>query len=100
MNSGLRVLRLEPTDTAAFRGCRAIWNAAQDIDAPGGPQMTEQVLGAWLRRTFSGDPAEAWYLPGREPGSVLGWYRLILPDLENLDRAGLLVVVDPAARRQ
>lgn len=100
MTSGMRVARLEPADAAAIRGCRAIWNAAQEIDVPDGPQITERVFGAWVRRTFSGDPAEAWYVPGREPGSILGWYRLVLPDLENLDRASLLMVIDPAARRQ
>ena len=86
--------------TAAVRGCQAAWGAALDIDDPDGPRMTGQVLAAWLRQGFIGDPAEAWLIPGAVPGSVAGWYRLELPDLENLDRAGLLIVVDPAARRQ
>jgi GNAT superfamily N-acetyltransferase len=96
----MRVVRWNPADTAALRGCRAAWVAAQAIDDPGGPRMTERELGVWLRLSFAGDPAETWFIPGAEPGSVLGWYRLELPDLENLDRAGLLIVVHPVARRQ
>ena len=61
--------------------------------------MTGQVLGAWLRQGFTGDPAEAWFIAGTTPETVVGWYSLELPDLENRDRAELLIVVDPAARR-
>ena len=84
---------------AALLGCQAAWSAALDIDDADGPRMTGQVLGAWLRQGFTGDPAEAWFIPGTTPGTVVGWYRLELPDLENRDRAELLIVVDPAARR-
>ncbi len=94
------IARWDPADTAALRGCRAAWVAAQDIDDPGGPRMTERVLAGWLSQSFTGDPAEAWYAPGPGAGTVAGWYRLELPDLENTDRAGLLIVVDPAARRR
>jgi GNAT superfamily N-acetyltransferase len=96
----MRVVRWDPADTAALRGCRAAWVAAQEIDDPGGPRMTERVLGVWLGQSFTGDPAETWLVPGAGPGSVLGWYRLELPDLENLDRAGLLIVIHPAQRRE
>lgn len=100
MTSRMRVERLDPADIAALRGCKAIWDAAQDIYDPGGPRMPEQVLGVWLRQSFIGTPAETWFMPGTKPGNVAGWYRLELPDLENLDRAALLIVIDPAARRQ
>lgn len=93
-------VRWGPADTAALRGCEAVYSAALDIDDASGPRMTGQVLSVWLRNSFTGDPAETWYLPGTAPGSVLGWYRLVLPDLENTDRGDLLIVVDPAARRQ
>jgi GNAT superfamily N-acetyltransferase len=96
----MRIVRWDPADIAALRGCQAAWGAALDIDDPGGPRMRGQVLAAWLGRGFIGNPAEAWFIQGTAPGSVLGWYRLELPDLENLDRAGLLIVIDPAARRQ
>src|SRR5690348_1685951 len=96
----MRVVRWDPADTAALRGCQAAWGAALDIDDPDGPRMTGQVLGAFLCHGFTGDPAEAWFVPGAAPGSVTGWYRLELPDLENRDRAELLIVIGPAARRQ
>jgi GNAT superfamily N-acetyltransferase len=96
----MRVVRWDPADTAALRGCEAVWGAALDIDDPDGPRMTGQVLAAYLRHGFTSDPAETWFIPGTAPGSVTGWYRLELPDLENRDRAELLIVIDPAARRQ
>jgi GNAT superfamily N-acetyltransferase len=96
----MRIVRWDTADAAALLGCQAAWGAALDIDDADGPRMTGQVLAAWLRQGFTGDPAEAWFIPGTAPGTVVGWYRLELPDLENRDRAELLVVVDPAARRQ
>jgi GNAT superfamily N-acetyltransferase len=96
----MSIVRWDQADTAVLRGCEAAWGAALDIDDADGPRMTGQVLAAWLRQGFTGDPAEAWYIPGTVPGSVVGWYRLELPDLENRDRAMLMVVVDPTARRQ
>jgi GNAT superfamily N-acetyltransferase len=94
----MRIAAWDPADSAALLGCQAAWSAALDIDDANGPRMKGQVLGAWLREGLTGDPAEAWLIPGTAPGSVVGWYRLELPDQENRDRAGLLIVVDPAAR--
>jgi len=100
LTSEMRIAAWEPADTAALHGCQATWGAALDIDDANGPRMRGQVLGAWLRRGFTGDPAEAWFIAGTPPATVVGWYRLELPDLENRDRAELLIVVDPAARRR
>jgi len=94
------LVRWDPADTAALRGCRAAWGAALDIDDPDGSRMSELALAGWLRLGFMGDPAEAWFIRGSEPGSVAGLYRLELPDLENREWASLVIVVDPAARRQ
>jgi GNAT superfamily N-acetyltransferase len=96
----MSIVQWDPADTTALRGCQAAWGAALDIDDPDGPRMTGQVLASWLRLGFLGDLAETWFVQGTAPGSVSGWYRLQLPDLENRDRAELLVVVDPAARRR
>ena len=85
---------------AALRGCKAAWDLALDLEDPQGARMPERLLGVWFGHGFTGDPAEAWFAPGSEPGSVRGWYRLELPDLENTDRAFLLVVVHPAHRRR
>jgi GNAT superfamily N-acetyltransferase len=96
----MRITRWDPADTAALAGAKAAWDAAQDIDDPNGARMTERVMGVWLRLSFGGDPAESWFVPGSTPGSVVGWYRLGLPDLENLDNAGLMIVIHPRHRRQ
>jgi len=94
------IVRWDPADTTALRGCQEVWGAALDIDDADGPRMRGQTLAAWLGQGFTGDPAETWYLPGTAPGSVAGWYRLELPDIENRDRAMLMIVTDPAQRRR
>jgi GNAT superfamily N-acetyltransferase len=96
----MRIVQWDPADMAALRGCKATWEAALDIDDPDGPRMTDRVMQGFLRVSFTGDPAETWYIPGTEPGSVIGWYRLGLPDLENLDHAGLHIVIHPDQRRR
>ena len=100
LTNEMHITRWDPADGAALSGCKAAWDAAQDIDDPDGSRMTEAVLGGFLRLSFGADPAEAWFVPGTAPGSVTGWYRLCLPDLENLDRASLMIVVHPEHRRQ
>ena len=49
MTSGMRVVPWDPADTAALRGCQAVWDAAQEIDDPDGPRMPERVMSGWLR---------------------------------------------------
>ena len=100
MTGNPHVERWQPADTAVLRGCQAAWDAAQDIDDPDGPRMSAPVLGTWLVLGFTGDPAESWFIRGAPAGRVAGWYRLQLPDLENQDRADLLIVVHPDFRRR
>ena len=57
--------------------------------------MSLPVFGVWLTSGWEGEPGEVWYVPGE----ALAWYRLNLPDLENTQRAFLIPVVHPAARR-
>ena len=68
------------------------------MDEPDGPFFTEQPFRGWLTVGWGGDPREIWAAEGQH-GSVAGWYRLELPDLENLDHANLDLVVHPAQRR-
>jgi len=95
----MRIERWEPADTQTLQGCLTVWQAALDVDDPDGAPMSARVLGGWLRLGWVGDPSEAWVLTTQEAG-VVGFYRLQLPDLENLDRALLHVVVHPAHRRR
>jgi GNAT superfamily N-acetyltransferase len=96
----MRIERWDPADQLALRGCQAAWDAALEIDYPGGSRMPARVLSVFLRCGFTGDPADAWITRVPGPGSVNGWYRLELPDLENRDRAVLQIVVHPAHRRR
>lgn len=60
--------------------------------------MSLPVFSVWLVHGWESNPSEIWYVPD-EAGTVAGWYRIDLPDLENLDRAFVFLVVNPADRR-
>ncbi len=92
-------MRWDPADEDALRGCLEVRQAAQVADDPLAPPKSARVLGGWLQRGYGGDPGEAWFVPGAD-GGVIAWYRLALPDLENLDRALLRIVVHPDHRRR
>jgi GNAT superfamily N-acetyltransferase len=94
----MQMERLDLTDAAGIRACHAAFLAAQRVDEPYEPLLRERSFGFWLTSGWGGDPREVWLVPGRE-GSVAGWYRLELPDLENLDRAHLDLIVPPEERR-
>ncbi len=95
----MHIEQLDLSDTAGIRACYGAFLAAQRVDEPEEPLMGERIFGAWFTIGFSGEPREVWLVPGRAPGSVAGWYRLELPDLENLDRANLHLTVHPDERR-
>jgi GNAT superfamily N-acetyltransferase len=94
----MRIERADLADADTIRGCFEVFLTAQKVDEPDGPFFTEQPFRGWLTVGWGGDPRELWV--ARDPaGSVAGWYKLVLPDLENLDQADLTLVVDPARRR-
>jgi GNAT superfamily N-acetyltransferase len=94
----MHIERLDLADADTIRDCFEVFLAADQVDEPDGPWFTERPFRGWLRVGWGGDPREVW--TARDPaGSVAGWYRLVLPDLENLDQADLQLVVDPARRR-
>src|SRR5580704_2252167 len=95
----MRIKRVDPADADTIRACFGVFLAAQRVDEPDGPFFTEQPFRGWLTVGWGGDPREIWAAEGQD-GSVAGWYRLELPDLENLDHANLDLVVHPAQRRQ
>jgi GNAT superfamily N-acetyltransferase len=94
----MRIERVDLSDADTIRACFQVFLAAQQVDEPDGPWFTERPFRGWLTVGWGGDPREAWLARGPD-GSVAGWYRLELPDLENLDQAELTLVVDPARRR-
>jgi GNAT superfamily N-acetyltransferase len=95
----MHIEQLDLSDTAGIRACHGAFLAAQRVDEPQEPDMGERIFGAWITIGWDGEPREVWLIPGRAEGSVAGWYRLELPDLENLDRAHLDLVVHPDERR-
>ena len=88
-----------PNPPAGVRECYEVYLAAQRVDEPEGPWQTEQPFGGWLTVGWDGSRREVW-LAVDDHGSAAGWYRLLLPDRENLDQAGLDLVVHPAERRR
>ena len=95
----MHIEQLDLTDTAGLRACHAAYLAAQEVDEPQEPIMGERIFDAWMTVGWGGEPREVWLVPGHEPGTVAGWYRLELPDLENLDQAYLHLIVHPDERR-
>ena len=89
MARGMRIVRLDPADSDAMRGCYEVHKAAAAIDDPHEPPMSLPVFSVWLSSGWDGNPGEVWYAPGEDPGEVIACFRLDLPDLENLDRAAL-----------
>jgi GNAT superfamily N-acetyltransferase len=95
----MRIERADLADADTIRACFQVFLAAQQVDEPDGPWFTERPFQGWLTVGWGGDPREVWVVSSPEGGSVVGWYRLELPDLENLDQADLRLVVHPARRR-
>jgi GNAT superfamily N-acetyltransferase len=95
----MHIERLDPADADTIRGCFELFLAAQQADEPEGPWFTERPFRGWLTVGWGGDPREVWLARGPAQGPVAGFYKLELPDLENLDQAELTLVVHPAQRR-
>jgi GNAT superfamily N-acetyltransferase len=101
LGEGMQIERLDLSDADAIRGCHEVHIAAQLADDPqGAPPMSARMVLAWLKYGWGCDPGEVWFVPGETPGAVRAWYRLTLPDLENLDGAGISLFVHPAFRRR
>lgn len=94
----MHIEQLDPADAGRIRECYEVSQAAERIDEPGGPWSTPRLFGISLTLGFSGEPAEVWLATAGGP--VTGWYRLEKPTRENLDQAGLDLVVHPAQRRR
>ena len=103
----MRILRVDLADADVTRACHAVHVAVHDVDDPDGdPPFSLALFTSLLARTWTCDPVEAWYVPADELGAasqdvpVAGFYRLVLPDLENRGRAFVTPIVHPAFRRR
>jgi RimJ/RimL family protein N-acetyltransferase len=61
--------------------------------------MSAGSFGLFLREGFEKTPGETWVASDAD-GGIVGYYRMHLWDLENLDRASFGPVVHPAVRRR
>jgi GNAT superfamily N-acetyltransferase len=96
----MHIERGDLADSGTVRACHEVYLAAQRVDAPEDPPMGEWLFGAWLTVGWAGDPREVWLVKGQAAGPVAGWFRLELPDQENLDRAYLDLIVHPEERQR
>ncbi|MBV9381822.1 MAG: GNAT family N-acetyltransferase [Streptosporangiaceae bacterium] len=95
----MRILRWDPPDGDGWQACHEVFLAAGRADDPEAPPMMAKAFRGWLAAGWGGDPREVWFVPGETEGTASAWYRLVFPDLENQDRAGLVLVVRPDRRR-
>jgi GNAT superfamily N-acetyltransferase len=98
----MHIEQVDLADERAARACHEVYMAAARIDEPE-PWMTERPFGGWLSVGWDGNPREAWLARTTAHGAggaAAGWYRLELPDMENLDRAWLDLTVRPEERRR
>jgi GNAT superfamily N-acetyltransferase/RimJ/RimL family protein N-acetyltransferase len=102
----MRIERVDLGDADAIGACHQVHVAAQQADDPELPPMPAGMFRGWLTVGWTGEPREVW-LAREETGTLGafripadGYYRLELPDKENLDQADLHLVVHPKKRRR
>src|ERR1700722_6800047 len=95
----MRIERLGPADGATAMAVYEAHLAAHLADEADDPPMSAGTFGLFLREGFDRTPGEVWFGADDDAGAV-GYYRMQLPDLENLDRAVGGPVVHPAVRRR
>ena len=95
----MRIEQVDLADAERIRACHQVYLAAHRVDTPE-PWLMDRLFSGWMSVGWGGDPREVWATPGQDQGPVAGWYRLEMPDQENLDRAHLDLIVLPAARRR
>ena len=94
----MHIEQADLADAKKVRECYEVMLAAQRADEPEGPWFTDRPFGNWLSAGWSGNPSEVWL--ATDQGSAARWYRLEMPSRENLDQAGVDLVVHPAERQQ
>jgi GNAT superfamily N-acetyltransferase len=95
----MRIAQWDPADEKTVRACHEIMVAAQRVDDPVSPPIWHRAFGFFFRQGWDGTPGETWVASG-DDGTIAGYYRISLPDLENLDRASGEPTVHPAFRRR
>jgi GNAT superfamily N-acetyltransferase len=95
----MRIEQPDTTDEKTVRACYDVMAAAHKADEPIEPPMSLGTFRLYIREGFDKTPGEVWAAVD-DGGAVVGFYRMSLPDLENLDRATGGPTVHPAVRRR
>jgi GNAT superfamily N-acetyltransferase len=95
----MRIEELDHADEKRVRACYDVMLAAHEVDEPVEPAVSYEPFAMYLREGWEMTPGEVWVAVD-DGGAVSGFYRMELPDLENLDKASGGPVVHPAARRR
>jgi GNAT superfamily N-acetyltransferase len=107
----MQIEQIDLADAATVRACHEVYVTALRAEAAAGPWLSSRRFDGWFAVGWVGNPVEAWLVraadetdadeaSGMSRGAVTGWYRLELPDRENLDRARLELFVRPDRRRR
>jgi GNAT superfamily N-acetyltransferase len=95
----MRIERWDPADETTALAVYEVHLAAHLADEADEPPMSAGTFSLFLREGFDKTPGEVWFAADDDAG-VVGYYRMELWDLENLDRAFRGPVVHPAMRRR
>ena len=94
----MRIEQADASDRVTTREIFDLVRAADATDDPLGPPWSLTRLRGWLEYPFY--PAETWICRDETTGAAQGWYLMMLPQPENLDRAYLFFDVHPSWRRR
>jgi GNAT superfamily N-acetyltransferase len=95
----MRIEQPDPADEKTARACYDVMLAAHKVDEPIEPPMSYGTFSLYLREGWEKTPGEVWVAVD-DAGAIVGFYRMRLPDLENLDEAAGGLTVHPAVRRR
>jgi RimJ/RimL family protein N-acetyltransferase len=95
----MRIEQPDPADEKIARACYDVMLAAHEADEPIEPPWSYETFRLYLREGWEKTPGEVW-VGADDTGAVVGFYRMHLPDLENLDSASGGPTVHPAVRRR
>jgi len=95
----MRIEQWDPADEKTTRACFDVMLAVHEADEPIEPPMSYGLFRMYFRQGWGKTPGEVWYATD-DAGTVTGYYRIALPDLENLNRAMSGPIVHPAVRRR
>jgi GNAT superfamily N-acetyltransferase len=95
----MRIEQPDPADEKIARACYDVMLTAHKADEPIEPPMSYETFRLYLRQGWDNAPGEVWVAVD-DADAIVGYYRLHLPDLENLDEASGGPIVHPVTRRR